>query len=773
MRALKCFLTLILSVAVLTMLPAPSAMAARERHQSVGLVLSGGGAKGIAHIGVIKALEENNIPIDYITGTSMGAIVGGLYACGYTTGEMMEMLLSKDFAYWSTGQIDPSMTFFFIKPEASPQMFSKMISKKDSLEKAQTPPASLIPASPMAFAFMELFSAYSAQCGGDFNRLFVPYRNVTSNMTDRCKMVNRSGNLGDAIRSSMSFPLVFQPITIDGKLCYDGGIYDNFPVDVMREDFAPSIMIGIDVSTPSSGPPTSFMDQLDLLVVQSANYDLPAEEGIKLHVDLSRFGLLDFQKAREISDIGYRHAMDMMDSIKSRIHVRANPEARRVAREVFKSRTPYLRFDSVDVTGGTPRQNEYLSYLYKPHEGSDTIGVTEARKAYYKALSSGRIASCSVKATPDDSTGLFRLAINTSINDGFDVGAGGYITSSNNSYLYVRGGFSSLRFSTVNANIQAWIGQSYMAGMFDGKIYLHSGVPSAFAFEAVASRRKYYENDNLFFKFNEPVFVVNHEFYGKLKWATAAGSTGKIDLGVGVGHLSDSYYSHTSISGSEEDKGRDRVWFTLGQVSANYLSSTLNDINYPTEGYIRRASAYAVTGKAGIKHHAADDTSRKQSWLSLDLSTRQYFNLGTHWALGVEGRALLSTRGLLSDYYASITSAASYSPTPASDNVFNPDFRANSFIAAGVTPVFKFNDSFSIRLTGHVFAPLRAIRENASTGLAEHGRWFGKLAGFGEIDAVYRLPFASVAAYCNYTRHAGFNAGVTLGIYMHAPGFLR
>ncbi|MDE5923259.1 MAG: patatin-like phospholipase family protein, partial [Muribaculum sp.] len=85
--------------------------------QSVGLVLSGGGAKGIAHIGVIKALEDNNIPIDYIAGTSMGAIIGGLYAAGYTTDEMLDMILSKEFSYWSTGTIDPSYIYYYAKEE--------------------------------------------------------------------------------------------------------------------------------------------------------------------------------------------------------------------------------------------------------------------------------------------------------------------------------------------------------------------------------------------------------------------------------------------------------------------------------------------------------------------------------------------------------------------------------------------------------------------------------------------------------------------------------
>ena len=86
---------------LLCVLTLPFIATAGRPHQSVGLTLSGGGAKGIAHIGVIKALEDNGIPIDYVTGTSMGAIVGGLYASGYTPDEMMQLIESKGFSYWS------------------------------------------------------------------------------------------------------------------------------------------------------------------------------------------------------------------------------------------------------------------------------------------------------------------------------------------------------------------------------------------------------------------------------------------------------------------------------------------------------------------------------------------------------------------------------------------------------------------------------------------------------------------------------------------------
>ncbi len=129
---------------IISLLTTLSVLAAGKQ-QSVGLVLSGGGAKGIAHIGVIKALEDHDIPIDYVAGTSMGAIVGGLYAAGYTTEEMMQLLLSKDFANWSTGQIDRKLTYYFYKDSPTPAMLNVPVpTRRDSLSSNSILPSSLI-----------------------------------------------------------------------------------------------------------------------------------------------------------------------------------------------------------------------------------------------------------------------------------------------------------------------------------------------------------------------------------------------------------------------------------------------------------------------------------------------------------------------------------------------------------------------------------------------------------------------------------------------------
>lgn len=766
-RASRClFLSILLSV-----LPA---LLKAQAHQSVGLVLSGGGAKGIAHIGLIQALEDNDIPIDYITGTSMGAIVGGLYACGYTPAEMMELINSDYFGYLSSGKADPAFTYYFSKGSPSPQMFAMSVGGRDSTARSKIfNPQSLISPMPMSFGFMQIFSAYGAQCDGNFDRLFVPFRCVASDVAQKRKKVMGAGDLGESIRASMSFPLIFQATEIDGQVLYDGGIYDNFPVGVMQTEFAPSVIIGSDVSAPSDGPANSYFQQLDLLVSRAQSYEVPPETGIKVRIDVSNFGLLDWDRADAIYRTGYRRGVEMMDSIKARIPTRADSTARRLRRAVFKSGTPALRFDSVNVEGATKRQNEYIKYLFHPAKGTDTIGIDRARLAFYRALSSGKMSYLRPRAhVNNDSAGLFTLDLKALVKSNFSVGAGAYITSSNNSYLYLRGGYSSLSFSSVSTDIEAWIGQSYMAGALTGRLDIASALPSALVLNAVASRRKYYEDEELFFRDNEPAFVTAHEYFAKLAWAMAAGRSGCVDIGLGGGKLRNTFYSPGHEGGYRE--GRHHVDFALGQAYAAYRSSTLDNINYPLSGSSLNASFAAVLGKATCGQAGADGrgTDKHMAWLQLDAHWRNYISLGRHWVLGTEARALLSNRPLPGSYEASVSSAPAYSPTPASTNTFNPAFRANSFLAATVVPVYKFNSSLSARFSASVFAPLRGIREGDG-GTARFGRCFDSTEFFGELNLVYALPFGNIAGYCNYSSSPGkFHGGISFGIYLPAPSFL-
>src|SRR5574344_1199388 len=144
-----------------------------QRQQKVGVVLSGGGAKGLAHIGVLRALEEENIPIDYMCGTSMGAIIAGLYASGYSPDDMDKIFTSPDFENWLSGKIEDKYKFYYRQLDKDESLININLDTKNDF-KAQIP-LSLVNPVQMDYAFMEIFASSSKVCKGVFDSLRVPF----------------------------------------------------------------------------------------------------------------------------------------------------------------------------------------------------------------------------------------------------------------------------------------------------------------------------------------------------------------------------------------------------------------------------------------------------------------------------------------------------------------------------------------------------------------------------------------------------------------------
>ncbi|HEX8607743.1 MAG TPA: patatin-like phospholipase family protein, partial [Pedobacter sp.] len=181
--------------------------------QKVGLVLSGGGAKGIAHIGILKALEENNIPIDYITGTSMGGIVGAMYAAGYSPTQMEQIALSKDFQDWVGGRYTSDYSFFFQKKSINPSILTAKLSVDSNLRFNVR--SNLVNDIPLNFALLELFSQASAISKDNFDNLFVPFRCMVSDVLSQTSITVSKGSLAEAVRATMTVPLIYRPIKLE------------------------------------------------------------------------------------------------------------------------------------------------------------------------------------------------------------------------------------------------------------------------------------------------------------------------------------------------------------------------------------------------------------------------------------------------------------------------------------------------------------------------------------------------------------------------------
>lgn len=746
----------------------------------VGLVLSGGGAKGVAHIGVIQAFEENDIPIDYVTGTSMGAIVGSLYAAGYSPQEMMQLIASPLFVDAAAGKMDAENLYLFFRPDARPTFFSMTASTHDSIHVNSLIPASLISPMPMNFAFMQIYAPSTLACDGDFDRLMVPFRCVASDMTAQRPIVWSKGALEDAVRSSMTFPVVFHPVEHDGALLYDGGIYDNFPVGVMRNDFHPSMMVGVDVHASDADHSAfpNIVTQLDYLVMRPSSYELPDDEGVYMRVNLNRFSLLDFDKADEIYRIGYEHGLAMVDSIKARTPLRRSAEEVAARRRDFKARAVAPRFDKISVTGGTNDENQFVASLFA-HPDTIPLTIDQAFSAYSSAISTGQLQNIDPQARLDSERGLMDLDVKIVPKGNLSFGIGGYVTSSSNSMLYLQTGYNSLSFHSLDASLGAWLGQNYMAGALKTTYIFRGAHPSAATFLAVAGRQRFYESDKLFYDTDSPAFIRHTEFFSRLSYGFPTSRISKFEAGVGFGRLIDSYYNN-DFTVTAPDTERNRLTQNLGQLALDWQLNTLDDVSLPSTGRMVKARVQGLLGNlthrdgVAIARMAATDGHSTERYAQLEVDYRDYYHIVGKLNLGIESTLVASTRKLIkNNYNASLVAATAFRPTAASYNVFNPSMRANSFITAGLVPVYRFSDRFSARGSFHAFVPWRPIEASASG--AEYGRWFSRADFYGELSAVVTLPFASLSVYGNYQTIPGnrWGVGVSFGVFILAPRFLR
>ena len=209
------------------------------KRKKVGVVLSGGGAKGMAHIGVLKVLEKAGIPVDIVTGTSIGSIVGGLYAIGYNAHSLDSMVRTQDWTYVITDKEDLRKQSLLDRKKQNTYLFNTGL----TIGKRDMSAGGLIRGKNLAELFQKLFVGYTDSL--DFNKdLKIPFACVATNIMDNSEVVFHSGRLPQVIRASMSIPAAFSPVRIGDMVLVDGGLKNNYPVDVAREMGA-EVIIGV------------------------------------------------------------------------------------------------------------------------------------------------------------------------------------------------------------------------------------------------------------------------------------------------------------------------------------------------------------------------------------------------------------------------------------------------------------------------------------------------------------------------------------------------
>jgi NTE family protein len=287
----------------------------RQSPPKVGLVLSGGGARGAAHIGVLKVLEREGIPIDFIVGTSFGALAGALYAIGYPAAEIERILLSQD---WDS--------FFTDAPH---RRFSPLIERQNARYQAQISlkgrdlelPSGLWGGQRLTETLDILTTAPMLRAQYDFDKLSIPFRAVSTNLIDGKAYVFKQGSMTEALRASLAVPMVFTPLEKDGMLLVDGGLVDNLPTGIARSMGA-DIIIAVDVTSPllSKEEIRTFVNVVDQSI--SLQMERNVEESLKLATivlkpDLEKLTFNDYDKLPEVIRQGEEITAGSLEQLKA------------------------------------------------------------------------------------------------------------------------------------------------------------------------------------------------------------------------------------------------------------------------------------------------------------------------------------------------------------------------------------------------------------------------------------------------------------------------
>jgi NTE family protein len=702
----------------------------------------------------------------------MGAIVAALYAMGYTPDEMIDEMKTDDFQRWYTGTMDQEYMYYFKKNRQVPDLLSVHFSVKDSL-RIVAPSANLVNATPMNLGFLEIFAGYTAACDGNFDNLMVPFRCVASDVYNKKEVVFSKGNLGDAVRASMTYPFFFRPIKVDSVLLFDGGIYNNFPTDVMGKDFGPDIIIGSVVSdNPDVPDEKDVMSQVQNLIIGRSDYTLPEERGIILNMHVKGVNMLDFHKIDHITQIGYKHATELADSIKRRITRRENSLALAQRRTQFKRRVPELVFNKVEVHGVSEEQEKTIIKEFQ--KNGEKFTYDKCKKGYYSLMSGDNIENIIPHAVYNKEDSAYTLRLDVTTNPPFTLKMGAGISTDISNQIYFGLHYRNINNRSKEFILDGQLGKVYNNVQLSGRFDFQGNIPISLKMIGSYSTIDYYNMRYLFSKENSLALNHKREMFAKIKLELPFLTQKKAEIGIGIAGIKDEYMptSILNLDKPDFDRNDSELFSSFLRLEGN----TLNAKAFPTEGKQEILSAHFLMGRETFRGIAdAEENQLNQSWLQIRYTRRDHFKITSSLSLGTYLQLYYSTRRLSRTYQATMMQAGAFTPTLTSLFNYDPKFRANQYVAGGVTPIISLNSFIQLRPSFYAFLPYRTILENPDGTASYSSRRLSTFEYIADLTAAVRLSNISVSAFVNYfsSHKTSVNIGLTLGWFMFNERFIE
>jgi len=716
--------------------------------QTVGIVLSGGGASGLAHVGVLKALEENEIPIDFIAGTSMGAIVGSMYASGMSIEEIESFFNSDAFNKGVSGKLEDQYSYFFKRKEEDASWVTLKLDKNSILNYSL--PTNIIDPVSLDLNMLTFFAPPSAAANYNFDSLFVPFRCIGADIVEKKEYVFREGELNTAVRVSSSYPFYIRPIRVNGKLLFDGGLYNNFPADLIYNDFMPDIIIGSNVSTNSPAPnEEDLFSILENMIISKTDFSLPCKDGLVILPQV-KSGTFDFDNAIENIDIGYQATLDKMNELNSLVTRKVKVEQVNKKREKFKSKFRPLNIQSIEVDGVNDKMKNYVLSVMFPKSGDKILHLEEIIPKIYRLIEDDKIQYIYPRMKYDKVSGNYDMSLTVYQEKDFEVSFGGNFSS-----RPVNTGFIGFKYNIFGKNPKSFIAQSYF-GNYYGSIMLKyrmdfpTAVPFNIELEGMLNRYDYFESFATFFEDVRPSFIIQNEKFLGLNFNFPEGNKGKITTDIRYGELVDDYYQTDDFTSVDTT---DKTLFTHLSTGIRWERNTLNRKLFASEGSKFVLKGIYVNGEEktipGSTNVIETETKDFHDWFMGSVYFEKYFRLHSGFRFGTVGTVALSNQPFYANYTASVIAAPYFQPIPESKTLFQDEFRTHQFGTLGGKLIYMINDNLEIRTEHYIFQPYQTI-ERLPNDKPVYGDPFESRFYIGTGGLIFHSPIGPLSLNINY-----------------------
>jgi NTE family protein len=735
--------------------------------QKVGVVLSGGGAKGIAHVGVLKALEEEEIPIDYVVGTSMGGIVAGLYASGHSPHQMEEMMLSGQFLGWVNGRLENGYNYFYNKPDGNPSILKINLSLDSTLNLNLN--TSIANDLSLNFALAEIFAQPSAIARNNFDSLFVPLRVVAADIFTQNSVTLRSGNLSDAIRATQSVPFFYKPIRVEGKYLFDGGVYNNFPVDVMLEDFQPDVLIGCNVSSKVYNDYPYGEDEeliakslMYMLLDKSDPATIPAT-GVYIQPDLSAMSSFDFSKVRSMIDSGYAQTKRQIAEIRQKVGSSAKRSCEAVAekRNEFNNKTVPLVVDKITYQGFTGHQQIYLNRYFNRRKRP--LYFSDIKEGYYKLVADDYFRNVYPNFLYDTAASQFRFQLLKRPDNNFQIDFGGVVSTRNISNVFL--GLNYYHFNRALTHVMAnlYAGNFYKSAQLKGRIDISSFGRFYLEPEATFNDWDYLEGNDIVVKSFDLTVLKRIDRKVGMSIGVPLGLHFKASLNGHYINNRDQYIDTEVLSSADT---LDILKLDGPRLGLAFSTNTLNRKQYASQG---RRYEFAFDWFSLHEHFEPGTTSlttqevdRHVAWVRAKVKLEQYFKAGIY-SSGYLVEGVLSNQPFLSNYMGTIVNTPAFNPLQDSPTLMLPNFRAFNYAAGGWRNIFALRNNLDLRLEGFVFKPFETIVKSHDQ-LAVLDPEAIKVYVAGTAGLVLHSSVGPISLSVNYYSDPNYQLGVLLHV---------